>query len=286
MDDQIANFSISDISSFREMILSQRETITNNNFQFNDKEIDIETTSKHLVSDEIIKKVIITIPAYNEEKTIGKVVQNIRNIMDQTKYCYNYFILVVNDGSHDKTAERASESGAFVYSHTRNYGLAQTFRTEMKLCLEIDADIIVHTDADGQYKAEEIPLLINEVEKGFDLVLGSRFKGTIESMSWLKRFGNKAFSMVISGLSLRRVSDGQTGFRAFNKKIARDIPIISNHTYTQEQIIRVSKKRFSIKEIPIYFAKRKDGESRLMRNPLEYAKRAWENIFRVLKDCR
>ena len=92
--------------------------------------------------------------------------------------------------------------------------------------------------------------------------------------------------MVISGLSLRRVSDGQTGFRAFNKKIARDIPIISNHTYTQEQIIRVSKKRFSIKEIPIYFAKRKDGESRLMRNPLEYAKRAWENIFRVLKDCR
>jgi len=285
MDDQIANFSISDISSFREMIINQRETITNNNSQFNDKIIDLET-SKHLASEKVIKKVVITIPAYNEEKTIGKVVQNIRNVMDQTKYCFNYFILVVNDGSIDKTAERASESGAFVYSHTRNYGLAQTFRTEMKLCLEIDADIIVHTDADGQYKAEEIPFLINEVENGFDLVLGSRFKGKIESMSWLKRFGNIVFSMVISVLSLKKVSDGQTGFRAFNKNIAQNIPIISNHTYTQEQIIRTSKKGYSIKEFPIYFAKRSDGVSRLMKNPLEYAKRAWENIFKVLKNCR
>lgn len=104
-------------------------------------------------------------------------------------------------------------------------------------------------------------------------------------MSWMKRFGNIAFSFVISALSNRRISDSQTGFRAFTKRVAKEIPIISNYTYTQEQIIRVSKKNFSIKEVPIYFAKRSDGNSRLMKNALTYARRAWENIFRVLRDC-
>lgn len=284
MDEEAVFINYTDISSFLDMINNQKsnQTILPT---YEKKDISIELSLPRKELDFNIK-VVITIPAYNEEKTIGKVVQNIRNIMDQTKYCYNYFILVINDGSTDKTAQKASESGAFVYSHNNNFGLAEAFRTEMKLCLELDADIIVHTDADGQYKAEEIPALINGVENGYDLVLGSRFKGTIESMSWLKWFGNKAFSLIISILSIRKISDGQTGFRAFNKKVAQEITIISNHTYTQEQIIRVSRKRFSIKEIPVHFAKRKDGESRLMKNPLEYAKRAWENIFRVLKDYR
>ena len=226
-------------------------------------------------------KVIITIPAYNEEKTIGKVVRRIKEIMDNTKYCYSYIVLVVNDGSTDNTAKYAREAGAFVFSHKENKGLAETFRTEMKICIALNGEIIVHTDADGQYKAEEIPLLIEQVEEGHDLVLGSRFKGTIENMPRMKKLGNRAFSFVLSILTRKRISDGQTGFRAFTREVASNIEIISDHTYTQEQIIRATQKRYSIKEVPVFFAKRNDGKSRLMRSPFDYAFKAWKNIFRI-----
>ena len=90
----------------------------------------------------------ITIPAYNEEKTLGKVITDIKNVMNKTRY--NYKILIVDDGSTDNTVKTAKQAGAIVYSHPRNYGLAEAFRTEIKKCLELKADIIVHTDEDGQ----------------------------------------------------------------------------------------------------------------------------------------
>lgn len=226
--------------------------------------------------------VVITIPAYNEEKTLGKVLKDIKRVMNSTNY--NYKILVVNDGSKDKTKEVAENEKVIVVSHPKNCGLADTFRTEMQKCLALNADIIVHTDADGQYKAEEIPNLIKEVENGTDLVLGSRFKGKIEKMPLLKRFGNKAFTRVISQIIRQKISDGQTGFRAFTKEVAK-IPTTSNHTYTQEQIIRASKEKFSIKDVPAYFAKRGGKtKSRLMKNPFDYAIKAWVNLLRIYRD--
>ena len=227
-------------------------------------------------------RIIITIPAYNEEKTLGQVLKDIKKHV--SKKDYDYSILVVNDGSTDRTAQIARNEKVTVISHPRNFGLAETFKTEMKKCLEMGADIIVHTDADGQYRAEEIPNLIEEVKKGSDLVLGSRFKGHIESMPIIKRIGNKAFSRVISEITKQKITDGQTGFRAFTKEIAK-LPITSNHTYTQEQIIRASKEKFKIKEIPAYFAKRGGKtKSRLMKSPFEYATRAWINLFRIYRD--
>ena len=226
-------------------------------------------------------KVVITIPAYNEEKIIGKLISNIKEVMNKTKY--NYQILVVNDGSNDKTAEIAKKAGAVVYSHPMNYGLAETFKTEMQKCLELKADIIVHTDADGQYLAKDIPKLIKEVENGYDLVLGSRFKGKIEKMSLLKRAGNKAFSRVVSRITKIKISDAQTGFRAFTKEVAKKVNIISNFTYTQEQIIKAAKQKFRIKEVPIYFAKR-NGKSKLMKHPFDFAIKAWINLFRIYRD--
>lgn len=222
---------------------------------------------------------IITIPAYNEEKTIGKVIDNIKKVM----HSKSYKILVVDDGSTDNTAQISKKHGAKVVSHQRNQGLAQTFRTEMKECLKLKPKIIVHTDADGQYLAEEIPKLILKVEEGYDLVLGSRFKGKIESMSLLKKIGNKLFSKTISWLTKLKISDAQTGFRAFKKEVAENIDIISTYTYTQEQIIKAVKQNFKIIEIPAYFAKR-DGQSKLMKNPFHYAVRAWINLFRVFRD--
>lgn len=225
--------------------------------------------------------VIITIPAYNEENTIGRVIKSINEVMKLAKYKYK--VLVVDDGSKDKTASIAKNNGALVYSHLKNYGLAETFKTEVEHALKLNADIIVHIDADGQYLPKEIPKLIKQVENGYDLVLGSRFKGKIEYMPLIKRIGNIAFSKVISQLTGLKISDGQTGFRAFTKKVAKEVAIISNHTYTQEQIIRAVRQKFKVKEIPVYFAKRKD-KSRLMLNPFDYAIKAWINILRLYRD--
>ena len=225
--------------------------------------------------------IIVTIPAFNEEKTIAGVISNIKGVMKRNKY--DYKILVVDDGSNDKTAEIAKKNGAIVYSHPKNYGLAETFKTEIDKCLKLGADIIVHIDADGQYLAKEIPKLIEEVKKGNDLVLGSRFKGKIEYMPFLKRIGNLAFSKVISNICGLKVSDAQTGFRAFTKEFAQKVKIRSTHTYTQEQIIRGVKEKFRINEIPVYFAKR-NGKSRLIKNPFSYAIRAWINLIRIYRD--
>ena len=184
--------------------------------------------------------IIITIPAYNEEKTIGRVIKEIKETMDKTSYKYR--IHVLDDGSRDKTKIIAEKSGAVVFSHPINYGLAETFKEEIKRCLESKADIIVHTDADGQYPALYIPKLIKEIENGYDLVLGSRFKGKIQSMSLTKKIGNIIFSKVVSQITKTKITDAQTGFRAFTKNAA-EMPIISSHTYTQEQIIRAVKKK-------------------------------------------
>ena len=229
-------------------------------------------------------QLIITIPAYNEEKTIGDVIRDTKRVMDTTKYRYK--ILVIDDGSKDKTAEIAKSETAIVVSHPKNYGLVEAFKTGMQKCLELKADVIVNIDADGQYKAEDIPKLIQEIKMGYDLVLGSRFKGHIETMPLIKRFGNKAFSRVISKITGQKISDGQTGFRAFTGEVAK-INITSNHTYTQEQIIRASKTKFKIKEIPIYFAKRgAKTKSRLMKNPFEYAAKAGVSLLRIYRDYK
>ena len=227
--------------------------------------------------------VVITIPAYNEQDTIGNVIKSIDHAMKSSKYQYK--VLVVDDGSKDKTEEAARNQGAVVYSHPKNYGLAETFKTEIKKALGLKAEIIVHIDADMQYRPKEIPILLKEIERGYDLVLGSRFKGTIESMPIIKKIGNKAFSRVISNITRIKISDAQTGFRAFTKEVAEKINITSRHTYTQEQIIRCVNEKFRIKEVPVYFAKRKD-KSRLISNPLEYALRAWINILRIYRDYK
>lgn len=226
-------------------------------------------------------KIVVTIPAFNEEKTIAPLIRDIIKVMRSNKY--DHKVLVVDDGSRDKTAEEAKSAGAAVYSHPRNYGLANTFNTEIEKALALNADIIVHIDADRQYLPEEIPKLVSEIRNGYDLVLGSRFKGKIESMPLIKRWGNRAFSRVISNISGISVSDGQTGFRAFTREVAQKISITSGHTYTQEQILRAAKSKFRIKEVPVYFAKRKD-KSRLISSPFGYAVRAWINITRIYRD--
>ena len=224
--------------------------------------------------------VVITIPAYNEEKTIGAVISEIQLVMNHTKYRYK--IIVVNDGSTDRTKEIAENLHAKVYSHKRNKGLHETFKSEIKYCLLEKADIIVHTDADGQYPAEFIPQLIKEIEEGYDLVLGSRFAGKITAMPLVNRLGNIAFAKVFTHLTQMKITDSTTGFRAFTREVAQDIPFTTNFTYTHEQLIRAARLQFRIKEIPI--DTRETRKSKLMNGPLDYAIKAWINIIRIYRD--
>lgn len=223
--------------------------------------------------------IVISIPAYNEERTISKVIREIKGSMEQTSYKYK--ILVLNDGSRDKTKQTAEEEGAIVISNPRNMGLAETFKREMEECIKLKADIIVHTDADGQYPAEYIPQMIRKIEEGNELVLGARFGKGRYSGSIMKKLGNIAFAKVFSGLLRRRITDTTTGFRAFTKEVA-ELPLINNFTYTQEQLIRAGKAKMKITEIPI--STRKTRKSRLFNNPISYAIKAWLNILRIYRD--
>ncbi len=228
--------------------------------------------------------IVVSIPAYNEKDTIAKVISEINRVMSANKY--NFKILVVDDGSSDGTAKIAKDSGAVVFSHPINYGLAETFKTEIAKALEMNAEIIVHIDADGQYLADEIPKLVEAIEEGNELVLGNRFASKLKHMPLVKRFGNKAFSRVISEVTGIKIKDAQTGFRAFTRAVAEKVEIKSVHTYTQEQIIRAAKCKFRIKEVLITFRERISGKSRLVKNPFEYAARAWVNIFRIYRDYK
>ena len=225
--------------------------------------------------------IIISIPAFNEEKTLPLVLEDIKKALQNTKYQYK--ILVLNDGSTDKTVETTKKHGAIVVSNKRNKGLAETFRREMQEALKLKADIIIHTDADGQYNPQHIPELIEKVKEGYDLVLGSRFLNKkIKHMPFSKRMGNKLFSKVISSITKVKITDSTTGFRAFTAEVAREINYINTFTYTQEQIIKAAKQGFSIAEVPI--TSRKTRESRLFKSPIQYAIKAWINILRIHRD--
>lgn len=223
--------------------------------------------------------IVISIPAYNEENTLPKVIDEIKEVMNENNY--NYKILVVNDGSRDKTEEVAKEKGAIVFSHPYNLGLSETFKTEMKKCLELNPDIIVHTDADGQYPSHYIPNLIKKIQEGYDIVLGSRFGQGQYSGSFMKKLGNIAFAKVFSSMLKTKIRDTTTGFRAFRKNVAQ-LPIINDFTYTQEQLIRAGKAKMKITEISI--TTNKTRESRLFKNSFDYALKAWINILRIYRD--
>jgi len=224
-------------------------------------------------------KVEIRKPAFNEEKTIGKVIADLHQVMQNTKY--NYEVIVVDDGSKDKTKEIAQKAGAIVYSNEKNLGLAKTFNKEMEECSKLKADIIVHTDADGQYPSKYIPQMIEKVNKGYDIVLGARFGKGAYSGSFSKKMGNIMFAKVFSSLLKTKITDTTTGFRAFTSEVAK-LEFINDFTYTQEQILRASRKGMSIIEIPI--KTRATRKSRLFSNPFDYAFKAWINIFRIYRD--
>jgi glycosyltransferase involved in cell wall biosynthesis len=219
------------------------------------------------------------IPAFNEQSTIGKVIQEIPESIESIDEIQ---VLVIDDGSDDGTKDAAYAAGAdLVVSHEQNLGLAAAFRTGMRTALKMNADIIVNTDADFQYVQSQIPQLIEPIlNNEADVVLGSRFKGYIEEMPLNKKIGNLVATLVTRILSGYSTSDAQTGFRAFDKEAASYLRISSTKTYVQETIIRLAHAGFRIKEIPAIFRKR-DGKSRLIKNIWRYALEVLPDLLRT-----
>ena len=226
-------------------------------------------------------KLVVMIPAFNEEATIGSVIREIpRDCCDQVE------VLVINDGSTDNTVEEAQNAGADrIVNFKKNRGLAPAFRAGLETALEMGADIIVNTDGDGQYNGKQIPDLIKPILDGkADFVLGSRTKGRIEYMPLQKRIGNRIATFVTRHVSGLPVSDAQSGFRAFTRDAAMHLNVMSNYTYVQETLMQAANSGMVYEEVPIEFRKRTGGPSRLISNIFRYAKRAGTTIVKTYRD--
>jgi glycosyltransferase involved in cell wall biosynthesis len=228
-------------------------------------------------------KLVVMIPAYNEEETIADVIAEIPKGLCEVDEIET---LVVDDGSTDRTAETARKAGANVVSNEENIGLARTFKKGLEEALARKADIIVNIDADGQYVGGEIPDLIKPILEGrADVVLGSRFKGSIEYMPLHKKIGNSIATKITQFASGVPISDAQTGFRAFSRDAALRLNVMSDYTYVQETIIQAAIKGLGIVEVPCSFRKR-NGKSRLISNIFSYAKRAGATILLTYRDYK
>ena len=221
-------------------------------------------------------RVVVMIPAYNEETTIRTVIESIPRQMRGVDVVIP---IVIDDGSTDRTSAKAAEAGALVVSNATNQWLAYSFRKGVDTALQLGADIIVNTDADNQYDQSQIPSLIEPIlHKRADMVLGSRFKGRIEHMSFGKYWGNRLATWAVNFVSGANVSDGQTGFRAFSRDAILRLNVLSNFTYTQETIMEAVDKNLAIEEVPITFRKRID-HNRLFGSVWMYAKRASSTLL-------
>jgi len=220
----------------------------------------------------------IMIPALNEGETIHNVINTLPKSISGIE---EIKIVVVNDGSTDNTEKAAYDAGAnYVVNHGKNRGLAAAMATGLMKCLEINADIILTTDADNQYENEEIPKLLEPImQNKADLVLGDRQVKKLDHMPFGKKYGNIIASKIVSRLCKEKIRDAQTGFRALTKECALKISIMSEYTYTQEMIIQASIHKLRIKEVPITFKKRND-KSRLIKNVFSYA---WKTMVTLLR---
>jgi glycosyltransferase involved in cell wall biosynthesis len=230
-------------------------------------------------------KLVVMIPAYNEERTISSVIKDIPRIIqgiDEVK------VLVVDDGSTDNTFKEAQAAGADkMIVHRKNKGLAVTFKDGLDGALSMGADIIVNTDADGQYSGSDIPLLIDSIVNGkADVVLGDRQIWSLGYMPLSKKIGNSISSWIVRRTSGLPVTDAQTGFRAFTKEAALKLNIISDFTYTQETLIQMPEKKLTYGEIKIKSNQGPERKSRLFSSIWSYAKKSGITIVRAYRDYK
>lgn len=195
-------------------------------------------------------KLIIQIPCYNEEETLHTTLDDLPKKIDGID---TIEILIIDDGSTDKTVEVAHKNGVkHILSFRSNKGLARAFAAGIERCLELGADIIVNTDADNQYRGEDIPGLVNPILEGkADIVVGDRQTDSVKSFSMTKRLLQKIGSAFVRRLSNANVPDAVSGFRAYSREAAMKINILTEFSYTVENLIQLGSDKFKIVSVPI-----------------------------------
>jgi glycosyltransferase involved in cell wall biosynthesis len=224
-------------------------------------------------------KLIIQIPCLNEADTLGIAL----NALPREVPGFNTVEwLIIDDGSTDGTAEVARKHGVdHVVRHIRNRGLAHAFMTGIDACLARGADVIVNTDADNQYNANDIPALTTPIlAHKADMVIGARPISAIEHFSPTKKALQKLGSWVVRAVSGTEVADAPSGFRAISRYAAQRLMVFNNYTYTLETIIQAGQKNLQIVNVPV--SVNEDlRPSRLFKSIPSYIRRSVLTMLRI-----
>jgi glycosyltransferase involved in cell wall biosynthesis len=224
-------------------------------------------------------KLIVQIPAFNEEATIAQTLRDIPKKIDGISAIET---LVVDDGSSDNTAEAARKAGATHVVQLKSHrGLSSAFVTGIDTALRLGAGIIVNTDADNQYAGADIPKLIAPILRGTaDVVIGDREVAKSPHMSWFKRLLQRLGSRTVGLASGLRVADVTSGFRAFSREAAMQINVFNPFTYTLETVIQAGNRNLGVQSVPVR-TNAPTRPSRLYRGMGTYLRKSAATIFRI-----
>lgn len=225
------------------------------------------------------RKLIIQIPCYNEADTLAIALAELpREVagFDTVEW------LIIDDGSTDATVEVALANGVdYVARHTHNRGLAAAFLTGIDACLRNGADVIVNTDADNQYCAEDIPALVEPITQGrAEIVVGARPIVDIEHFSPIKKALQKLGSWAVRVASRTDIPDAPSGFRAMTRGAAMYLNVFNEYTYTLETIIQAGQRNMAITSVPVR-VNEDLRPSRLVKSIPSYVQRSMMTIVRI-----
>jgi glycosyltransferase involved in cell wall biosynthesis len=224
-------------------------------------------------------KLIIQIPCLNEEATLPATIGDLPRRIDGID---SVELLVIDDGSSDRTVEVAREQGVeHIVRLTNNKGLAAAFQAGLDACLKLGADIIVNTDADNQYRGADVAKLVAPILAGqADMVVGDRRVAQIEHFSGSKKALQRLGSWVVRRLSGTEVTDTTSGFRAYNREAALGLLVVDNFTYTLESVIQAGKMLVAVDQTEIE-TNPQTRESRLFDSTSSYVRRSGLSILRI-----
>lgn len=220
-------------------------------------------------------KVLVIIPAYNEESNIEKVVNDIQTNALDVDY------VVVNDGSKDDTLDILKRNCYNYIDSICNLGLFGAVQTGFRYSLENDYDCAIQFDGDGQHLAKYIPLLADEISKGNDIVIGSRFVNEKKPIS-ARMLGSRLISASIKIITGKSIKDPTSGFRAYNKSCIKEYALGMNNPPEPDTLVYMLKKGKKIKEVQVQMKDRESGESYLnLTNTIKYMSRMIISIFLI-----
>ena len=190
-------------------------------------------------------QIVIGIPAYNEEKNIAKIIVKLQNIANK--------IIVCNDGSTDLTSEISNKMGAIVINHPKNLGYGAAIKSLFSKARELDADVLITFDADGQHRIEDINKVLEPIEhNNADIVIGSRFLDKKIKIPAYRKLGINVITKISNITTKKKITDSQSGFRAYNKKSLQEIiPSDNGMGVSTEILIKANKKSLRVIEVPI-----------------------------------